>query len=147
VWKRWQRGGRAASGRRAGRTVRATRQGLPAFSLTTDSSVLTAIANDFDFSQVFARQIQALAAPHYVMVAITTSGNSRSVVEAAFAARRVGVYKIGLLGGDGGAIRTHIDLPIVVPSQSTQRIQEAHIAIIHIVCGIVDEHFSQTPLE
>jgi D-sedoheptulose 7-phosphate isomerase len=118
------------------------RRALAAIALTTDTSCLTALGNDFGFESVFARQLEALARPGDVAVGITTSGDSPNVLAAVQAAKRLGVKTIGLLGRGGGKARALVDLPIVVPSDSTQRIQESHITIGQILCEIVELHFA-----
>lgn len=123
-----------------GRYMRA-RAGLPAIALTTDSSALTAIANDFGYEQVFARQVQALARAGDLLVAISTSGNSPNVIQAVHQARAMGVRTVGLLGGQGGALRDMVDLAVVVPSDETPRIQECHILLGHIWCQMIDDAF------
>lgn len=114
------------------------RRGLPAIALTTDTSILTAIANDYGFEQVFRRQIEALAAPGDVVVGISTSGNSPNVLAALTLAREMGCRTIGFLGRDGGTIGPVVDLELTVPSQDTPRIQEGHITMIHILCDLVE---------
>src|SRR6266536_2751426 len=111
-----------------GRFVR-ERAGLPAIALTTDSSILTAVGNDYGFEQVFVRQIQALGRPGDVAVAISTSGNSANVLEGVKEARKRKLKTIGLAGKDGGALAQRADVAITIPSTSTARIQECHIAI------------------
>jgi D-sedoheptulose 7-phosphate isomerase len=120
-----------------GRFVR-ERAGLPAIALTTDSSILTAVGNDYGFEQVFARQLQALARPGDVAVAISTSGNSANVLEGVKEARKRKLKTIGLTGKDGGALAQQADVAITIPSTSTARIQECHIAIGHLFCELVD---------
>lgn len=115
------------------------RPGLPAIALTTDTSILTAVGNDYGFSQVFSRQIAALARSGDVVVGISTSGNSVNVVQAIAAAKEIGAVTVGLTGESGGQLAEVCDLCIKVPSRSTARIQEAHILIGHIVCALVDE--------
>jgi D-sedoheptulose 7-phosphate isomerase len=115
------------------------RRPLAAIALSTDSSALTCIANDYGFDDVFSRQVMALGARGDCLLAISTSGNSRNVMRAAEAARSAGVHVIGLLGRDGGALRGICDVAIVVPSQITARIQEAHIFIGHTLCALVEE--------
>jgi len=115
------------------------RRPLAALSLTTDSSALTCIANDYSFDDVFYRQVLGLGVKHDCLVAISTSGNSRNVIRAAEAARAGGIHTIGMLGRDGGALRDLCDVPIVVPSMSTARIQEAHSFIGHTLCGLVEQ--------
>jgi D-sedoheptulose 7-phosphate isomerase len=116
----------------------APRRALPAIALTTDTSFLTANANDFGFEQVFARQVEAFGAPGDVLVAISTSGNSPNVLKALEQARTLGVRTILLTGQSGGRARPVADHAICVPSDSTQHIQEAHIAVGHILCALVE---------
>ena len=115
------------------------RRPLAALALTTDSSALTCIANDYSFDDVFSRQVLGLGVKNDCLVAISTSGNSRNVIRAAEAARAGGIHTIGLLGRDGGALLDLCDVPIVVPSTSTARIQEAHGFIGHTLCGLVEQ--------
>jgi D-sedoheptulose 7-phosphate isomerase len=115
------------------------RTALPAVALSTDTSILTAIGNDYGFESIFSRQVEALAAPGDVVVGLSTSGNSPNVLKALKAARERGCRTVGLLGKDGGSIRTACDLALVVPSTDTPRIQEGHITIIHIVCDLVEK--------
>ena len=126
-----------------GRFVR-ERAGLPAIALTTDSSILTAVGNDYGFEQVFARQIQALGRPGDVAVAISTSGNSANVLEGVKEARKRNLKTIGLTGTGGGALAQQADVAITIPSTSTARIQECHIAIGHLFCELVDADFSES---
>jgi D-sedoheptulose 7-phosphate isomerase len=115
------------------------RRPLAALALTTDSSALTCIANDYSFDEVFYRQVLGLGRDGDCLIAISTSGNSRNVIRAAEAARHGGMHTIGLLGRDGGKLRALCDVPIVVPSTSTARIQEAHSFIGHTLCGLVEQ--------
>lgn len=115
------------------------RRPLAAMALSTDSSALTCIGNDYAFDEVFARQVAALGRSGDVLVAISTSGNSRNVVRAVEEARSAGMQVIGLLGREGGVLKAMCDVPIVVPSQVTARIQEAHILIGHTLCGLIEE--------
>lgn len=115
------------------------RRPLAAIALSTDTSALTCIANDYSFDDVFSRQLLALGARGDCLLAISTSGNSRNVVRAVDAARSAGIQVIGLLGRDGGALRGLCHVSIVVPSQTTARIQEAHIFIGHTLCALVEE--------
>lgn len=117
---------------------KAERRALPAIALTTDTSILTAVANDYDFDSVFARQIEALALPGDALLAISTSGNSRNVIEAVKAAKEMGVLTIGLTGGNGGVLKTLCDQVFVAPSSNTARIQEMHILVGHMVCEVID---------
>ncbi|HKC64500.1 MAG TPA: D-sedoheptulose 7-phosphate isomerase [Pyrinomonadaceae bacterium] len=114
------------------------RRALPAIALTTDGGVLTCIANDTGFENVFARQIEALGAPGDLCLAITTSGNSQNVVKAIEQARVKEMKVIGLLGRDGGRCAPLCDLALVVPSHDTQRIQETHNLIGHVLCELVE---------
>jgi D-sedoheptulose 7-phosphate isomerase len=115
------------------------RRPLAAIALSTDTSALTCIGNDYGFDEVFSRQVTALGRSGDCLVAISTSGNSRNVIRAAEAARAAGIHTIGLLGRDGGKLLALCDVPIVVPSDSTARIQEAHIFIGHALCAMVEE--------
>lgn len=115
------------------------RKALPAIALTTDSSILTAVGNDYGFDRVFIRQVEAFASEGDVVVGISTSGNSGNVLVAMEAAKRAGCPTVGLLGRDGGTIAPMSDLAIIVPSDNTPRIQEGHIAIIHIVCDLFEK--------
>jgi D-sedoheptulose 7-phosphate isomerase len=114
------------------------RRALPAVALSTDTSCLTAIGNDYGFEAVFRRQVEALAAAGDVVVGISTSGNSPNVLSALTLARERGCRTVGLLGRDGGSIKGVCDLALVVPTNDTPRVQEGHIAIIHIVCDLVE---------
>jgi D-sedoheptulose 7-phosphate isomerase len=122
----------------SGRFVK-DRRPLAAVALSTDTSALTCIANDYGFDDVFSRQVTALGRKGDCLLAISTSGNSRNVLRAAEVARAAGIGVIGLLGRDGGALRALCDVPIVVPSMTTARIQEAHIFIGHTLCAMVEE--------
>ncbi|MBI2354152.1 MAG: D-sedoheptulose 7-phosphate isomerase [Deltaproteobacteria bacterium] len=114
------------------------RAALPAVALSTDTSILTAIGNDYGFDLVFKRQVEALAAAGDAVVGISTSGNSPNVLAALALARERGCRTVGLLGKDGGSIKSACDLALIVPSTDTPRIQEGHITIIHIVCDLVE---------
>ncbi len=117
------------------------RPGLPAMALTTDSSTLTAIANDYDYNQVFAKQVTALGQPGDLLLAISTSGQSPSVNEAVIAANEKEMSVIALTGRDGGTIVQLLDensIEIRVPSNVTARIQEVHLLVLHILCELVD---------
>ncbi|KAA0892170.1 D-sedoheptulose 7-phosphate isomerase [Oryzomonas rubra] len=114
------------------------RRALPAVALSTDTSILTAIGNDYGFEAIFSRQVEALAAAGDVVVGISTSGNSPNVLKAFQVARERGCRTVGLLGRDGGSIKAASDVALVVPSDDTPRIQEGHITIIHIVCDLVE---------
>ncbi len=114
------------------------RRPLAGLALSTDSSALTCIGNDYSFDEVFARQVAGLGRAGDGLVAISTSGNSRNVLRAVAVARKAGIYTLGLLGRDGGALREACDAAIIVPSQITARIQEAHILIGHTLCGLIE---------
>ncbi|MEQ8232034.1 MAG: phosphoheptose isomerase [Gammaproteobacteria bacterium] len=119
------------------------RPGLPAIALTTDASTVTSIANDYQFADVYAKQIRALGQPGDVLLAISTSGNSHNILNAIDAAHDKGMRVILLAGRDGGgAARTlaAADIELRVPSESTARIQESHLTIIHCLCDLVDNH-------
>jgi D-sedoheptulose 7-phosphate isomerase len=119
------------------------RPGLPAIALTTDTSALTAISNDYSYDQVFAKQIHALGRESDALLAISTSGNSPSIVNAIDAAHHQGMSVIALTGRDGGAMAQHLqggDVEIRVPSESTARIQEVHLLSIHCLCHQIDEN-------
>ena len=111
---------------------------LPAIALTTDSSVITCIGNDYSFDEIFAKQIKALGVEGDVLLAISTSGNSMNVIKAAEAARDQDIYVCGITGGDGGKLKNLADTCLVVESGSTARIQETHILMGHIICMLVD---------
>ena len=121
------------------------RRGLPALALTTDTSILTAIGNDFHFDQVFSRQIEALARPGDLVIGLSTSGNSPNVLEAVRVAKERGIKTIALAGKDGGKLSRQADIAIVVPSQNTARIQEVHITVGHIICAAVDTFLAPNP--
>lgn len=114
------------------------RRALPAVALTTDGGILTCIGNDAGFENVFARQIEALGTKGDVCLAISTSGTSPNVTAACEQARKQGIVVIGLLGRDGGQTADLCDLALIVPSNDTQRIQETHNLIGHIVCGLIE---------
>lgn len=115
------------------------RRALPAIALSTDTSILTAVGNDYGFDFVFSRQIEALAAPGDVVVGISTSGNSPNVLKALQLAQQLGCRTVGLLGKDGGSIKDFCDLALIVPTNDTPRVQEGHITIIHIICDLVEK--------
>lgn len=120
---------------------RAERQSLPGLALTTDTSALTSIANDYGYEQVFVRQLSGMYRPGDLLVGISTSGNSPNVIRAVEFARRVGLKVVGLLGKDGGKLKDLCDFPLLIPSSDTARIQEMHILVGHIICQYVDESF------
>lgn len=116
------------------------RKPLAAMALTTDTSALTAIANDYSVEEIFARQVIALGQERDLLVCISTSGNSRNLIRAVEQAKSIGTRTIGLLGRDGGYLRAMCDLCIVVPSNETARIQEAHIFIAHTICSLIEKN-------
>ena len=118
------------------------RKGLPAIALTTDTSALTAITNDFNFERVFARQVEALANNGDLLIAISTSGNSPNVITAVMTARNIGCKVLGMTGANGKKLASLCDACFMVPSERTARIQEAHITIAHIWCEIIDSKFA-----
>lgn len=121
------------------------RRALAAIALTTDSSALTSIANDYDYLRVFSRQVEALGSSGDCLLAISTSGNSDNVLEAIKIAQALNMTSIVLSGGDGGIIAAALsdnDVEIRVPSSSTARIQEVHLVVIHAICAFLDQHFS-----
>jgi len=115
------------------------RKALPAIALTTNTSNLTAIGNDYGYDDIFKRQVEALTQPGDVLIGISTSGNSRNVLSAMKLGSQLGAKTIGLLGRDGGEIGRCVDLNLTVPSQETPRIQEAHLVIIHILCDLIEK--------
>jgi D-sedoheptulose 7-phosphate isomerase len=114
------------------------RPGLPAIAITTDSSILTAGGNDIGFDNIFARQVEALGNPEDVFLAITTSGNSTNILRALEMAKEKNIKSIGFLGGTGGKCKDNVNIPIIIPSSNTQRIQETHITLGHIIIEIVE---------
>ncbi len=125
------------AGEFVGRYLR-ERRALPAVALNADTTILTAIGNDYGFDRVFARQVEALARPGDVLVAISTSGNSPDVLAAVEAAKVLGVKAIGLTGQGGGKLAGLVDLCLRVPSSETPRVQEGHIAVAHVICELVE---------
>jgi D-sedoheptulose 7-phosphate isomerase len=115
------------------------RKALPAISLTTDTSALTAIANDYGYDRVFSRQLEALGNRGDVALGITTSGNSNNMIEAFKIAKLIGIKRIALTGGDGGRIKNEADISIIVASRDTPRIQESHATIGHIICSLIED--------
>lgn len=114
------------------------RKGMPAIALTTDTSILTSVGNDYGYDYIFARQIEALCRPEDLVIGITTSGNSANVVRAIEAAKSIGATTIGLTGGNGGKLTAICDHNLVMPSNVTARVQEAHIFIGHCLCEILE---------
>jgi len=126
--------------------LEAERPPLPAIALTTDTSLLTAAGNDQGFETIFARQVAGLGRPGDVLLAISTSGNSLNVVRAVEAAQQRGLHTLGLLGKDGGRLKEMVHIALVVPSSNTQRIQEVHITVGHILCGVLEQRILKAPL-
>ena len=123
------------------------RPGLPAIALTTDSSTITAIGNDYHYNEIFSKQIKALGQPGDILLAITTSGNSKNILEALQAAHSRDVKVIVLTGKDGGEVPALLgpdDIEIRVPAESTARIQETHLLVIHCLCDIIDHRLFST---
>jgi D-sedoheptulose 7-phosphate isomerase len=115
------------------------RKALPAIALTTDTSILTAVGNDYGYEQVFVRQVQALGRANDVAIGISTSGKSPNVVEATRIARTMGLRTFALSGNDGGPLASAAEMAVVVPSRITARIQECHIALGHVLCELVEK--------
>ncbi len=111
---------------------------LPAIALTTDTSIITSISNDYSFDQVFSKQIKAIGRAGDILLAISTSGNSENVIRAVRTAHDMGIYTAGLTGKDGGRLARIVDIPIIVKTNDTPRIQEAHIMAGHLICQLVD---------
>lgn len=119
------------------------RPAIPAVALTTNASILTAIANDYGYQHVFKRQVEALAAKNDVVMGISTSGNAPSVINAVEYANKIGLATVALTAGDGGKLAKAAKFCIIVPSKSTPRIQESHITIGHIICELIEEAWTQ----
>lgn len=116
------------------------RQGLPAIALTTDTSALTAIGNDYGYEIIFSRQTQALGRAGDLLIGLSTSGNSKNVLKAFEMAEKIGIKALGFSGRDGGMMKD-MELNLIIPSNDTARIQEMHIFIIHTICQAVDDAF------
>jgi D-sedoheptulose 7-phosphate isomerase len=119
-------------------TAERNRQSLPAIALNTDSSILTAAANDYGFENAFARQVQGLGQAGDVLILISTSGNSANLIKAAKAARDKNILTVGILGGDGGSLAAKVDKNLTVPHSSVQRIQEEQIFLIHLLVELIE---------
>jgi D-sedoheptulose 7-phosphate isomerase len=115
------------------------RPALPAIALSTDTSILTAIGNDYGFDQIFKRQVEAHSVSGDVLIGISTSGSSKNVLEALLLAKERGCKTVAFLGRDGGIIAPVVDIPLIIPSTETPRIQEAHVTLIHIVCELLEK--------
>ncbi|EGG94344.1 Phosphoheptose isomerase 1 [gamma proteobacterium IMCC1989] len=118
------------------------RKGLPSIALTTDTSILTAVGNDYGYEAIFSRQVEALARPQDIVVGYSTSGNSANVCAAMSVAREIGCYTVALTGESGGKLLALVDDCIRVPSPSTPRIQEVHAFVGHMLCAMVDDAFT-----
>lgn len=118
-----------------------TRKGLPAVALTTDSSIITSVSNDYGYEEVFSRQIQSLGKKDDLFLAISTSGNSANIIQGLKSARAKGLVTLALLGRNGGKAKKLCDLSLIVPAYNTPRIQECHLLVIHIFCGMIDRYF------
>lgn len=117
------------------------RKSIPAIALTTDTSILTAIGNDYSFDKVFSRQCESLVEKNDIIIAISTSGNSSNIIQGINAAKKRGAFTISLTGKSGGKLKSISNITIRVPSDQTPRIQEAHRTIIHIICELVEKQF------
>lgn len=124
--------------------LRKDRPGLAALSLTTNPSILTAAANDLGFEHIFERQIESLVSSQDVLVALSTSGTSKNIINGVEAGRKQRAYIVGLTGETGGELASRVDLLLNVPSQDPQRIQEAHITIGHVACSMIEELAGRT---
>lgn len=118
------------------------RRGYPAIALTTDTSILTAVGNDYDFDSIFARQIEALGRAGDVFIGLSTSGNSKNIINAIERARAQSLTTISLTGKDGGKMKGMADIDLIVPSDETPRIQETHLLIVHSICEALDSRLS-----
>ncbi len=117
------------------------RRSLPALALTTDTSILTAVSNDYDYSQVFSRQVEGLGVKGDALIAISTSGKSRNVLEAVRQARHQGLYTVGFTGGTGGTLKEMADICFVAHASETSHIQEIHITALHAISEAIEETF------
>ena len=115
------------------------RPALAAIALTTDTSALTAIANDYGYDEVFSRQVAGLASAGDVLIAISTSGSSSSVLAACEQARALGCEVVGLTGRDGGALKTRCETAVIAPADDTAHIQECHIVVVHLLCALIEQ--------
>jgi D-sedoheptulose 7-phosphate isomerase len=116
------------------------RRALAAISLTTDTSALTCIANDYGYDHVFSRQLAGVGRTGDVLIGISTSGNSQNIINAVEMAKKMGIETVGWLGKDGGKLASMVDIPMIVPSNVTARIQEAHIFIGHTICAMIEKN-------
>ncbi len=116
------------------------RSSIPAISFTTDTSILTSLSNDYSFETIFSRQCESLVNEKDIVIAISTSGNSKNVINGVIAAKKKNASVIGFLGNDGGELENIVDIPLVVKTKSTGRIQEVHRVIYHIICELVEKN-------
>lgn len=121
---------------------RKNRKALAAIALTTDTSILTAVGNDFGFDEIFSRQIKALAKNNDLLVGISTSGKSKNIIKALKVSKAIGLKSIGFLGQDGGEIKKIVDVDLTISLDNTPAIQEMHILAGHAICGIVEDYFN-----
>jgi D-sedoheptulose 7-phosphate isomerase len=121
------------------------RSPMPAVALADNNAAVTSIANDYGYEHIFSRQLQALAGPGDIAVAISTSGKSKNVIEGVLTARKLGIYTIGMTGASGGQMRGLVDTLIAVPSEETPRIQECHILVSHALCDAVESAIAGSP--
>ena len=117
------------------------RKGIPAIAITTDTSSITSIGNDYGYAQVFDRQIEAIAKKGDIVIGISTSGQSENVINALNLAKNIGCFTIGFSGGNGGKMNEFCDINLVVPSEDTARIQEMHIILGHIICNLIEKEY------
>lgn len=118
------------------------RKGYPAIALTTDTSALTAIGNDYGFDKIFSRQVEALGEKGDILIGISTSGNSKNVIQAVEVAKQIGMFTVGFLGKDGGRLKDLVDKAFIVKSDNTARIQEVHLTLEHSICKVIDMYLS-----
>lgn len=114
------------------------KKGFPAIALTTDTSILTAIGNDYGFDMVFAKQVEALGQKGDILIGISTSGNSKNIIQAVKVAKEIGMFTVGFLGKDGGKLKSMVDKAFIVRSDSTARVQEVHLTLEHSLCYVLD---------
>ncbi len=115
------------------------REGYATVALTTNTSILTAIGNDYGFDKIFERQVEALGRKGDLLIGISTSGNSRNIIRAVNKAKEKGIFTIGILGKEGGKLKEQVDLALIVPSNNTARIQECHLTIYHVICEEIEK--------
>lgn len=119
-----------------------TRRALPAVALTTDTSIMSAVSNDFSFNEIFSRQVEAFCTANDILIAISTSGNSENILNALLSAKQRGCRTILLTGKDGGKAQKHSHKSVIIRSENTAAVQEMHIVILHMICGVIDNWFS-----